>query len=79
MIKIDIFYFFISLFIGFFLVYVTSPKPKVIVKYPTVKNAGKILYEDDNGVCYKYKAIEVDCKNSNVILEEQEIPEENFN
>jgi hypothetical protein len=79
MIKIDIFYFFISLFIGFFIVYITAPKPIVIVKYPTVKNAGKILYEDDNGVCYKYKALEVNCTNNNVILEEQEIPEENFN
>ena len=79
MIKVDIFYFFISLFIGFFLVYITSPKPKVIVKYPTVKNAGKILYEDDNGVCYKYRAIEVDCNNNNIVLEEQDIPEENFN
>lgn len=79
MIKVDIFYFFISLFIGFFLVYITSPKPKVIVKYPTVKNAGKILYEDDNGVCYKYRAIEVDCNNNNIVLEEQNIPEENFN
>ena len=78
MIKVDIFYFFISLFIGFFLVYITSPKPKVIVKYPTVKNAGKILYEDDNGVCYKYRAIEVDCNNNNIVLEEQNIPEENF-
>lgn len=83
MIKVDIFYFFISLFIGFFLVYITSPKPQVIVKYPTVKNAGKILYEDDNGVCYKYRAVEVDCKNHNLILDEtsnleETIPEENF-
>ena len=78
MIKVDIFYFFISLFIGFFLVYITSPKPKVIVKYPTVKNAGKILYEDESGVCYKYRAVEVDCNNNNIILEEETIPEENF-
>lgn len=78
MIKVDIFYFFISLFIGFFLVYITSPKPKVIVKYPTVKNAGKILYKDDSGVCYKYRAVEVDCNNNNIILEEETIPEENF-
>ena len=78
MIKIDIFYLFISLFIGFFLVYITSPKPTVIVKYPTVKNAGKILYEDNNGVCYKYKAVEVNCKNNNIILEEETIPPENF-
>jgi len=78
MIKIDIFYFFISVFFGFFLVYITSPKPKVLIKYPTLKNAGKILYEDDKGVCYKYKAVEVDCNNQNIILEEEDIPIDHF-
>ena len=53
------FYFFIALFIGLFVAYVSTPVPHVIIKYPTPENAGKIIYRDDADVCYKYKATEV--------------------
>ena len=55
------FYFFISLFIGLFIAYISTPVPDVIIKYPTPQNAGKIVYKDDSDVCYKYKAEEVSC------------------
>ena len=55
------FYFFIALFIGLFVAYVSTPVPHVIIKYPTPENAGKIIYRDDADVCYKYKATEVSC------------------
>ena len=71
MIKINLYYFFISLCFGFFLVYITTPKPKVIVKYPNLKNYNKLTYVDDNGVCYKYKPIEVKSKTYNVVLPEE--------
>ena len=61
MIKIDIFYFFISLFMGFILVYLTSPKPKIIFKYPTLDNISNMKFIDENNVCYKYKPVEIKC------------------
>ena len=63
MIKIDIFYFFISLFIGFILVYITSPIPKIILKSPTLENISKTKFIDENNVCYKYQPIEIKCPN----------------
>lgn len=54
-------YFFIAFFIGMMITYITAPIPKVIIKYPTPENAGKIIYRDNADVCYKYQAKEVDC------------------
>ena len=54
-------YFLISFCIGIFLVYISTPKPKIIIKYPTPQNAGKIIYKDNSGLCYKYLAKEVKC------------------
>jgi len=58
---IDPFTFFVSLGIGIFITYIAAPKPKVIYKYPTPSNAGKVTYVDDAGVCYKYKSTQVEC------------------
>ena len=49
-------FFFIGLFIGFFIIYINSPIPEIIIQYPTPKNAGNIVYKDKDDVCYKYKA-----------------------
>ena len=54
-------YFFISFCVGMLIVYSMTPKPKIIIKYPTPQNAGKIIYKDKSGVCYKYLAKEVKC------------------
>ena len=58
---INPYYFMISLCIGFFFVYILTPTPDIILKYPTPDNAGSIIYKDKADVCYKYKAKEVDC------------------
>ena len=58
---IDPLYFFLALCFGIFIVYVSSPIPDLIVKYPTVENAGRITYKDENDVCYRYIAKEVQC------------------
>tara|TARA_B110000858_G_scaffold94668_1_gene109104 strand:- start:26 stop:289 length:264 start_codon:yes stop_codon:yes gene_type:complete len=55
------YYFFISLVIGLFFAYIFTPTPEVIIRYPTPENAGKIIYQDTNDICYKYKAEEVQC------------------
>lgn len=60
---IDPFTFLIALCVGIFYVYTTTPPPKVIIKYPTPFNAGKITYVDDAGVCYRYAVDETRCPN----------------
>jgi hypothetical protein len=53
--------FLVGLFFGMFFVYVLKPTPTVVYKYPSLDNAGKITYQDRNGVCFKYHADTVDC------------------
>ena len=53
--------FFIALAVGFLYAYLTTPYPRVVYKYPTPYNAGKIVYIDDADVCYKYRVQEVQC------------------
>jgi hypothetical protein len=53
--------FFISLAIGIFITYIYSPPKKIIIKWPTPENAGKIVYKDESESCYKYKANEIPC------------------
>jgi hypothetical protein len=58
----NIFAFIIAFAIGIFFVYVSTPKPNVIIKYPTPYNANKIVYKHyDNNTCYKYQFDEVKC------------------
>ena len=52
---------FLSLMLGIFICYLTTPRPKIILKYPTPENSGLITYMDKASNCYKYKAEEVDC------------------
>lgn len=50
-----------SLAVGLLYAYLTTPYPKIVYKYPTPYNAGKITYIDDANVCYKYKVTKVAC------------------
>lgn len=59
--KLSPFYFFISFAIGLFFVYILTPPPSVIVKFPSPYNAGKITYRDTSDTCYVYKADRVEC------------------
>ena len=38
---------------------------KSVVKYPTLENAGKHVYLDDTGVCYKYRVEYIDEQSAN--------------
>jgi hypothetical protein len=55
--------FFIALAIGLFFTYIYSPPKKIIIKWPTPENAGKVIYRDTDNTdsCYKYKANEIPC------------------
>ena len=55
------FYVMISFYIGLFVVYILYNTPDIMIQYPTLENAGEIIYENDDDTCYKYKKIEVMC------------------
>lgn len=59
--KINPTVFFISLSIGLFLTYISTPYPTIIYKYPTPENCDHIIYKDDSDNCYKYESKEVSC------------------
>lgn len=61
MLKVNIFYILLGLFLGFFIIYVTTPQPKVVLKYPTIENIQNTTYVDNAGNCFKYYAKEVPC------------------
>jgi hypothetical protein len=54
-------YFFFSFAIGLFFVYILTPPPEVVVKFPSPYNAGQITYRDKSDTCYVYKADNVTC------------------
>jgi hypothetical protein len=76
---INLYYFIISLCIGFFFVYILTPTPDIVLKYPTPNNAGKVIYKDKADVCYKYKVNEVDCPDDKSKVVNQKIQHINDN
>jgi len=56
-----LFPFILGLIVGVIAILFIKPPENVIYKYPTPDNAGKVIYKDNNGVCYKYSAKEVSC------------------
>lgn len=59
--KINALAFAISLGCGLLIVYVLSPKPRIVVRFPTPASAGRVVYEE-GGACYKYRSEDVDCE-----------------
>ena len=53
--------FIISLAIGIFFVYISSPEPQTLYIYPTPDNVDKILYKDKADTCYRLNPKEVEC------------------
>jgi hypothetical protein len=43
-------------------------KPRVVIKYPHPANVEQLTYKDPNGVCYTYKAKEVQCDSNEATL-----------
>jgi hypothetical protein len=53
--------FLLGLVIGIIAILCIKPEQAVVRKYPNPSNAGKLIYKDRNGMCYKYTSKEVDC------------------
>lgn len=62
--RIRPFWFFLAFGVGLCVCYVFTPPPKVVVKFPTPANVGKVIYKGDDKTdhqCYAYSAKRVTC------------------
>ena len=60
--------FIISLAFGIFAVYITIPKNRTILVYPTHENASLIQYRDKTNTCFSVQETKVNCpENANEI------------
>ena len=66
-------YFFISFAIGILFVYILSPKPEVVVKFPSPYNSGNVVYKDKNDTCYKYQSEKTECPLDGKLIKPQPI------
>lgn len=57
--NIDPLIFIISFGVGLFIMYISTPKPKIIFKTPNMSNVNSQIYQDDKGSCYKYGVQEI--------------------
>lgn len=53
--------FFIAFLLGISYVYLSSPKQKIIIKYPNPFNSSKNIYKNESDLCYKYEVEENKC------------------
>jgi hypothetical protein len=65
--KLNPYVFIISFCIGIFVVYLSEPPRKIIIKHPR-PNDNKTIYRDDSNNCYKYKTIEVQCPSDKSLI-----------
>lgn len=59
----ELFIFLGAFCIGLIVVALSEPRPEIIVRWPTPKNAGLVTYLDRASNCYKYSHQEVSCDN----------------
>lgn len=64
--KLNWYAFLISFAFGIAYVYFTVPARKIVYKYPSPHNAGKIVYQDEENSCYTYSAEKVTCTKDSV-------------
>jgi len=53
--------FIVSLAVGIFFVYLSTPDPTIIYVYPTPDNVKSVEYKDHAGTCFQYQYQEVNC------------------
>jgi hypothetical protein len=50
-------------------IYISTPMPNIIYKYPTPETSDNLIYQKHSGECYKYNSNVVPCpSNPKVIL-----------
>jgi hypothetical protein len=65
--KLNPYAFILSFCIGIFIVYLSEPPKRIIVKHPR-PNDDKTIYHDDDDNCYKYKTIEIQCPSDKSLI-----------
>lgn len=65
--------FILSFGVGLLYVYLTQPPLKVVVRYPTPFNAGKVTYRDSADTCFQFKAKKVECPADRTKVKKQPI------
>lgn len=58
---INLYVFLISLALGIFAVYITTPESRIIYVYPTPENVEHLQYKDKAENCFSFTQSEVDC------------------
>ncbi len=53
--------FLVAFALGMLYVYLSRPKPQVVVKFPSPYNAGFVYQESNGDGCFRYKATRVAC------------------
>lgn len=54
-------YLILAFSVGIFFVYVTTPAPRLVNKFPGPHNVEDLIYRDQSDSCYKYEAEVVEC------------------
>lgn len=52
----------VSFALGILYTYLVTPAPKVVVKFPSPYNAGRVLYRDGADTCFMFKSEPVTCE-----------------
>ena len=60
--------FIVSLSIGIFIAYITTPPPHVVYVYPTPENIDNIQYKDEGGTCFGFTTNERECPKNNKLV-----------
>ena len=59
--------------IGLIVLYTAMPAPRVVVKFPSPMNAGKVTYSEPGG-CFTYDALDVPCPSDASAVKDQPRP-----
>lgn len=57
----------LALGLGLMVVYMTAPRPRRVVRFPSPLNAGKTVYRDAKKGCYVYQPEKVQCDDTAMI------------
>lgn len=76
--RLNLTYFVASFALGILVVYLTTPSPVVVVKFPSPINAGRVVYRNSHDGCFKYKAEKHACPVDSSKVRTQPIVEEDF-
>lgn len=67
----------LALGVGLMIVYITAPRPRRVLRFPSPLNAGKTVYKDARKGCYVYQPEKVPCDETALVPpseDEEEAP-----